>query len=35
MLLITILVKIWKPDEKATAESHPLQWNPQLGRRKF
>ncbi|GAB0134886.1 pre-mRNA-splicing factor prp46 [Epichloe bromicola] len=28
-------IKIWKPDEKATAETHPLQWTPTLGRRKF
>ncbi|KFG86587.1 pre-mRNA splicing factor prp46 [Metarhizium anisopliae] len=28
-------IKIWKPDEKATAETHPLQWTPSLGRRKF
>lgn len=29
------VVKIWKPDDKATEESHPLQWTPSLGRRKF
>lgn len=29
------LVKIWKQDEKASAETHPIQWNPALGRRKF
>ncbi|KAG5922539.1 Pleiotropic regulator 1 [Claviceps capensis] len=28
-------IKIWKPDEKATEESHPVQWIPTLGRRKF
>ncbi|KAG6029653.1 Pleiotropic regulator 1 [Claviceps sp. Clav32 group G5] len=28
-------IKIWKPDEKATEESHPVQWTPTLGRRKF
>lgn len=29
------LVKIWKQDEKASAETHPLQWTPSLGHRKF
>lgn len=29
------LVKIWKQDEKATPESHPLVWQPTLSRRKF
>jgi pleiotropic regulator 1 len=28
-------IKIWKPDEKATPESHPLEWNPTLGNRKY
>ncbi|KHN98561.1 WD40/YVTN repeat-like-containing domain protein [Metarhizium album ARSEF 1941] len=28
-------IKIWKPDDKATEETHPLQWTPSLGRRKF
>ncbi|KOS20780.1 Pre-mRNA-splicing factor prp46 [Escovopsis weberi] len=28
-------IKIWKQDETATAESHPLQWTPSLGQRKF
>lgn len=28
-------VKIWKPDEKASPESHPLQWTPSLSQRKF
>lgn len=29
------IVKIWKQDEKATPESHPLEWTPRLGHRKF
>lgn len=28
-------VKIWKPDEKASPESHPIQWTPTIGHRKF
>lgn len=28
-------VKIWKQDETATEESHPLEWKPTLARRKF
>ncbi|KAH7030799.1 Pre-mRNA-splicing factor prp46 [Microdochium trichocladiopsis] len=28
-------IKIWKPDEKATPETHPLEWKPTLGRRKY
>ncbi|KAI0489585.1 putative pre-mRNA splicing protein [Xylaria cf. heliscus] len=28
-------IKIWKPDEKATPESHPLDWKPTLGRQRF
>ncbi|SPJ78998.1 probable pleiotropic regulator 1 (PLRG1) [Fusarium torulosum] len=28
-------IKIWKQDETATEESHPLEWKPTLGRRKF
>lgn len=28
-------IKIWKPDEKATPETHPLEWQPTLGRRKY
>ena len=28
-------IKLWKPDESATPESHPLDWQPSLGRRKF
>ncbi|KAI4133032.1 MAG: hypothetical protein LQ347_002337 [Umbilicaria vellea] len=29
------LVKIWKADENATPESHPLDWKPTLSRQKF
>lgn len=29
------LVKIWKADENATPETHPLDWKPSLGRQKF
>ncbi|KAK5654774.1 hypothetical protein OQA88_6810 [Cercophora sp. LCS_1] len=28
-------IKIWKEDEKATPETHPLEWKPTLARRKF
>ncbi|KAK7951911.1 uncharacterized protein PG986_007639 [Apiospora aurea] len=28
-------IKIWKQDEKATEETHPLEWKPTLGQRKF
>ncbi|KAI1373585.1 WD40 repeat-like protein [Hypoxylon crocopeplum] len=28
-------IKIWKPDEKATPETHPLEWKPALGRQKY
>ncbi|RYO80563.1 hypothetical protein DL766_002895 [Monosporascus sp. MC13-8B] len=28
-------IKIWKPDEKATPETHPLEWKPSLARRKY
>lgn len=28
-------VKIWKPDEKASEETHPIQWTPTLAQRKF
>lgn len=28
-------IKIWKEDENATPETHPLQWKPMLGRQKF
>ncbi|KAI1407465.1 WD40 repeat-like protein [Hypoxylon sp. FL1857] len=28
-------IKIWKPDEKATPETHPLEWKPSLGRQKY
>ena len=29
------VVKIWKQDEDATPESHPLDWKPALARQKF
>ncbi|KAA6411001.1 MAG: WD40 repeat protein [Lasallia pustulata] len=28
-------IKIWKADENATPETHPLDWKPSLGRQKF
>ncbi|RMZ90366.1 hypothetical protein DV736_g2391, partial [Chaetothyriales sp. CBS 134916] len=28
-------IKIWKPDDTATEESHPLDWKPTLGRTKY
>ncbi|KAF2232730.1 WD40 repeat-like protein [Viridothelium virens] len=28
-------VKVWREDENATPESHPLDWKPTLGRQKF
>lgn len=28
-------VKIWKQDEDATPDTHPLNWKPTLGRQKF
>ncbi|EHK50079.1 uncharacterized protein TrAtP1_007969 [Trichoderma atroviride] len=28
-------IKIWKPDEKASEETHPIQWTPTLAQRKF
>ncbi|MCJ1468661.1 pre-mRNA-splicing factor prp46 [Pseudocyphellaria aurata] len=28
-------IKIWKQDEDATPETHPLDWKPTLGRQKF
>ena len=28
-------IKVWKPDETATEETHPLDWKPTLGRQKF
>jgi pleiotropic regulator 1 len=28
-------IKVWKQDEEATPESHPLDWKPTLGRQKF
>jgi pleiotropic regulator 1 len=28
-------IKVWKPDDEATPQSHPLEWKPTLGRQKF
>ena len=28
-------IKVWKMDDQATEETHPLDWRPELGRRKF
>lgn len=28
-------IKVWKQDDDATEETHPLDWKPTLGRRKF
>jgi pleiotropic regulator 1 len=28
-------IKVWKQDENATQESHPLEWKPTLGRQKY
>ena len=28
-------IKVWKQDDQATPETHPLDWNPTLGRQKF
>lgn len=28
-------IKVWRQDENATQETHPLEWKPTLGRRKF
>ncbi|KAF2667569.1 WD40 repeat-like protein [Microthyrium microscopicum] len=28
-------IKVWKPDDEATEQSHPLDWKPTLGRQKF
>ena len=28
-------IKVWKQDESATPQSHPLDWKPTLGRQKF
>lgn len=28
-------IKIWKPDDEATPETHPLDWKPTLGRQKY
>lgn len=30
-----VIVKIWKQDENATEETHPLDWKPTLQRRQF
>jgi pleiotropic regulator 1 len=30
-----LVVKIWKQDENASPETHPIQWNPTLRSRKF
>jgi pleiotropic regulator 1 len=35
LLIHLSTVKIWKQDETATEESHPLEWKPTLARRKF
>ena len=29
------IVKIWKEDDQATPETHPLEWKPALGRQKY
>jgi pleiotropic regulator 1 len=29
------VVKIWRENEKATPETHPLEWKPSFGSRKF
>ncbi|KAI9782534.1 MAG: pre-mRNA-splicing factor prp46 [Candelina submexicana] len=29
------IVKVWKQDDNATPETHPLEWKPTLGRQKF
>lgn len=34
-LLTHVTVKIWKPDNEATPETHPLEWKPTVQRRKF
>lgn len=34
-LLTCIIVKVWKQDDEATPESHPLEWRPTLGRQKY
>ncbi|KAJ3566421.1 hypothetical protein NPX13_g7137 [Xylaria arbuscula] len=28
-------IKVWKPDETATPETHPLEWKPTLGKRRY
>lgn len=28
-------IKVWREDENATPETHPLEWKPTLGRQKF
>lgn len=28
-------IKIWKPDDEATPETHPMDWKPTLGRQKY
>ncbi|KAL1955115.1 hypothetical protein VTO42DRAFT_9016 [Malbranchea cinnamomea] len=28
-------IKIWKPDEEATPETHPIDWKPTLGRQRY
>lgn len=28
-------IKVWKPDDEATEETHPLDWKPTLGRQKY
>lgn len=28
-------IKVWKQDDEATPETHPLEWKPTLGRQKF
>lgn len=35
IMLIIISVKIWKQDDQATPETHPLDWKPTLGRQKY
>lgn len=34
-LALTEAVKIWKQDDQATPDTHPLDWKPKLGRQKF
>lgn len=28
-------IKVWRPDDEATEETHPLDWKPTLGRQRF